>query len=248
MKLLFQPSAPAMPSLSRSGAATAGLLAAVLAAVLAPVLAAFPARAQDIDGQVWTTATANFSLSRRSTLGAHAVVRYGDAAEGVSEVQLGTDVELEGARGLAIGAGYSYVARYSRGALTTREHRVRQQVSTGIATLAGGEVAGRLRLEQRWRDDGDDVMLRLRPRLTWTRPIGPDGLALRLLHESFLHLNPTDWGGEARYDRMRNQVALRRRFGSALAGELGYLNQYSFSGARRDEMIHALTAAITFDF
>jgi hypothetical protein len=222
-------------------------LAVLAAALLNAALAAAPAHAQQTDEQVWTTATANFSLGGGAKLGIHTVARFGDAAEGLSEVQLGSDVEL-GAGGFDLGAGYSYITRYSQGALTTREHRLRQQVSAGLGDLAGGQLAGRLRLEQRWRDDGEDIMLRLRPRLTWTRPIGPDGLALRLLHESFVHLNRTDWGGEARYDRMRNQIALRRRFGTGVTGELGYLNQYSFSGARRDEMVHALTAAFTFDF
>ncbi|HEY0114323.1 MAG TPA: DUF2490 domain-containing protein [Allosphingosinicella sp.] len=217
---------------------------ATLTAVLVGLAAAGPAAAQQDDAQLWTTITTEFSLSERVKLGVHSVVRLSDAADGVSEVQLGTDVELD-AGGHSLGAGYSYVTRYAAGALSTREHRLRQQVGTDITSLAGGQIAGRLRLEQRWRDDGDDMMLRLRPRLTWTRPIGRGGLAVRLLHESFLHLNRTDWGGGARYDRMRNQIALRRRFG-ALTGEVGYLNQYSFAGA--GQMIHAATLGITVGF
>lgn len=219
----------------------------IAVATLVALMAAGPLRAQQTDSQVWTTTTVNVSLNDRVTLGAHGSVRFGDAAEGLSEIQLGTDLEAQTGR-LMVGVGYSYVTRHARGALAGREHRLRQQVSAGIAPLAGGQLAGRLRLEERWRDDGHDMMLRLRPRLAWTRPIGPNGLAIRLVHESFLHLNRTDWGGAARYDRMRNQAALRRRFGTALTGELGYLNQYSFAGARRDEMVHALTTALTLGF
>jgi hypothetical protein len=222
-----------------SGAAVAGLLVALLAPA--------PAFAQVTDEQLWTTATVTFSISEKVKLGSEAEIRFSEAAQGPSEVEIGGDAELD-TGGVTLGGGYFHVWSYNKGVLTNREHRLRQQVGTNLTRLAGGQLAGRLRLEERWRDDGDDMMLRLRPRLTWTRPIGPDRLAVRVLHESFVNLNRTDWGGEARYDRMRNQVALRRRFGSAVTGEFGYLHQYRFSGTKPDDIVHALTAAVTLGF
>ncbi len=218
------------------------------AAVMACWCAATPAYAQDEEAQLWTATTANFDLGEDTSFSAQVVARFSDAAEGVSELQLQGDFEKEVRDGLRVGAGYSYVPRYDRGRLTSREHRTRQQVSTRLGEVLGGRVEGRIRLEQRWRDDGDDMMLRLRARLMWTRKIGPRDLSVRLWHESFAQLNDTDWGGDARYSRMRNQLSLRRKLGEAVTGELGYLNQYSLSDSGPDEVVHAITVATIFDF
>lgn len=218
------------------------------AAALACCIAEVPAHAQDEDAQLWTSITAAFDLGSDTTFSSQVVSRFSDKAEGLAELQLQADVEKKLSERLSLGAGYSFVPRYERGRLTTREHRIRQQVSTALGEVLGGEVEARVRLEQRWRDDGDDVMFRLRPRLMWTRVIGPDDLELRLWHESFVQLNDSDWGGEARYSRMRNQVSLQRSLGEAITGEFGYLNQYSLSKDEADELVHALTFALNFDF
>jgi len=218
------------------------------AAAAALVCVAAPAYAQDDDWQLWTTATANFDLGDETTFSPQLVMRFGDEAEGLSELQLQADVEKEVQDGLSLGGGYSYINRYDRGRVTSREHRTRQQVRMRIGEVLGGRVEGRVRLEQRWREGREDLMLRLRGRLTWTRKIGPQDLALRLGHESFVQLNDTDWGGEARYSRMRNQVSLRRKLGDALTGEAGYLNQYDFSDRGSDKIVHAATFALTYDF
>ncbi len=200
--------------------------------------------AEEEDAQLWTQTTATVTLGRFD-LGTHFIARMGDAADGVYQLQFGVDAERRIGAGIKAGIGYSYVPSFEDGRITTREHRIRQQVSATLGEVAGGEVAGRLRLEQRWRDDGEDLKFRLRPRVTWTRPIGPDGLAVRLAHESFLNLNDTDWGREAGYDRMRNQAALRGDLAKGVTGEIGYLNQYIFQGERPDEVDHALTIAIS---
>lgn len=214
-------------------------------------LAAFiatPALAQDEDAQLWTSTSADFELEDGVTLATEFVARFSDRANGVSELQFAGDIEVEIGDGLTLAGGYSYVPRYSQSDLLTREHRTRQTVSAGLGTVLGGRLEGRLRLAQRWRSDGDDVMLRLRGRLNWTRPIGPDGLAVRLQHESFAHLNETDWGGDARFDRVRNAAMLRRKLGRSVTGEIGYLNQLSFVAGGPDQMIHAATLGLTFAF
>lgn len=221
---------------------------ASLAAALLFAAAAAPARAQEEDMQVWATTTAEFALSERTSLAGQLVTRFSDDAGGISEVQLQADLEHELPGGVTVGAGYSYVPRYDQGTLTSREHRIRQQASVELGKVLGGTLQGRVRLEQRWRDDGEDMLLRLRGRIMWTRPIGPNGLAVRLWHESFAHLNDTDWGGSARYQRLRNQVSLRRKFGDSITGEVGYLNQYSLADSGPDQLVHALTLGLTFGF
>jgi hypothetical protein len=219
---------------------------AAAAVVLSCLAGAAPAHAQEEDAQLWTSATADFELGEDTNFTSQAVARFSDAAEGLAERQLQVDLETGVGGALRVGGGYSYVTRYEDGELASREHRVRQQVSAELGEVLGGRIEGRLRLEQRWRDDGDDVMLRLRPRLSWAREIGRDDLELRLWHESFIQLNDTDWGGEAGYARLRNQVSLRRSLAKSVAGEVGYLSQYSLSGQGPDELVHALTVAISF--
>lgn len=218
------------------------------AAIAAWALAATPAHAQDEDAQLWTTLTAEFDIGSDTKVAMQQVARFSDSAGGLSELQLQADVERKVQGGLSLGAGYSYVPRYERGSLTSREHRTRQQISHDLGKVAGGEIQGRARLEQRWRDDDEDMMLRLRGRLMWTKAIGPEELSVRLWHESFVQLNRTDWGGDARYSRLRNQASLRRKVGGIATGELGYLNQYSISESGPDELVHALTFALTFGF
>ncbi len=218
-----------------------------LAAAMLALLPA-PAWAQDEDSQLWLTTSADVPLGGDFTLATQFVARFSDKADGVSELQFSSDLEYETPGGTTLSGGYSYVPRYNQGNQITREHRTRQSVSAGLGSLLGGEVEGRVRLEQRWRSDGDDVMLRLRGRLTWTRPIGPSGLAVRLQHESFAHLNETDWGGDARFDRVRNALFLRRKFGDRITGEIGYLNQWGFVAGGPDQVIHAANLGLSFSF
>lgn len=216
----------------------------VVFATLAPA----GARAQESDAQLWTATTANFDLGGDTAFSAQFVSRFSDEAGGLFGLQLSGDLDVKLNARVSLGGGYSYVPRYDRGRLIAREHRVRQQVAAGLGSVLGGRVDARLRLEERWREGADDMLFRLRARIGWTRPVGPHGLAVRLAHESFAHLNDTDWGGQARYDQMRNQVAVRRKLGETITGEIGYLNQYGFVDGGPDQVAHALTLGLTFDF
>ena len=216
--------------------------------LVAAIACAAPALAAEPDPQLWTASTAEFDLGGDIGAAAQFVARFGDDANGPSELQYQADLGWEARPGLAIDAGYSYVVRYQDSDVTTREHRVRQQVAVGLGEALGGKLEARARLEQRWRDDGDDTLHRLRTRLAWSRPIGRDGMSLRLWSEGFFHLNDSDWGREARFARVRSQVSLRRRFGDALTGEVGYLNQYDRSRGREDSFVHALSLAVSYGF
>jgi len=217
--------------------------AAGLAAFL---MAPGAARAQVSDAQLWTSATASVPLADDLELSGGLSVRVSDTREGMYQLQFLGDLELDLGDDVAVGVGYSHIPNYSGGALVTSENRVRQQVSVRLGEVAGGRIGGRLRLEQRWRDDGEDLKFRLRPALTFVLPV-EGGTSLRLGHESFFNLNETDWGPDAGYDRMRNSVALRRGLAGGLTGEIGYLNQYIFGRDEPDEVDHVLTLALSLD-
>jgi hypothetical protein len=159
--------------------------------ILTGIAIATPARAEPTEAQLWINAIAEVALTEDIDLSLDLVARASDADDGIFQTQAGTDLNVDLGRGVRVGAGYSHVINYEGGRVDTREHRVRQQVAFPIGSLAGGRLTGRLRLEQRWRSDGEDLKLRLRPRIIWSRPIGPEQLSVRIAHESFYNLNDT---------------------------------------------------------
>jgi len=220
-------------------AAAAGAAALLLGTPLS-------AHAQESDAQLWTATTASLPLSKDFELSGGLFVRASDSREGIYQLQFLGDLAMEVSEDVSVGVGYSHIPNYSGGALVRSENRLRQQVSAHLAEVAGGRISGRLRLEQRWRDDGEDVKFRLRPALTYALPVG-GGTSLRLGHESFFNLNETDWGPDLGYDRMRHTIALRRGLGGGFTGEIGYLNQYIFGRDDPDQVDHVLTLAVRFD-
>lgn len=202
------------------------------------------AQAQDQDAQLWTSLSAEVEVAPDLSFTSGVHVRASELREGIYQIQIAGDVAYD-AGGAELSVGYSHIPNYERGALVTRENRIRQQVSIPLGRIGGGSLSGRVRLEQRWRDDGEDLKFRLRPALTYSLPVGA-GTSIRLGHESFFNLNETDWGPDAGYDRMRNQLSVRRGLGDGVTGEVGYLNQYIFGRDDPDEMDHALTVAIGF--
>lgn len=219
----------------------------LFAAPLLLACTAAPVSAQQQDLQLWTSTVAAVPLSDDWELSGGLLVRASELREGIYQLQFVGDVQHEVGDGVSIGAGYSYIPNYRAGERTRTENRIRQQVAFPVASVGGGRIAARVRLEQRWRDDGDDIKLRLRPALTYSLPIG-EGTSLRLGHESFLNLNATDWGPATGYDRVRHQVSVRHDLGGGLTGEAGYLNQYVFVGDDPEEMDHVLTLGVGYSF
>ena len=71
------------------------------------------------------------------------------------------------------------------------EHRAREQVTfDGFAKLGKGKLNGRIRFEQRWRENVDGTGWRVRPYLKYSVPIAGK-TALNLSTEPFFNLNTT---------------------------------------------------------
>lgn len=226
----------ALPFVKRS-------LAAALLALLP-----FPAEAAS-NPEAWTTLSASGEIASDLELDLELVGRFGDEQGGLYEVDAGILLGYKLSDDLTIAAGYAFLPNYDDGDLTSREHRIRQQVTAGVGKLLGGDFELRARLEQRLRDDGDDMGLRLRTRIAWTRPIREGAeTAFRLTHESFVELNDTDWGQDAGYRRMRNFAGLRTPLSDSLQAEIGYLNQYDIESGAEDEIAHVLSVSLNVDF
>lgn len=214
------------------------------------LLAALPAAAQDTDSELWLTANAKAGIGEKTDLAIETIGRFSDR-DGFYEFEAGAAIEHEIAKGVKIAAGHFYVPGYDHGRFRYGEQRPRQQISFPIAAIAGGKLGGRVRTEQRFRTDGDDVGLRFRPQLNFEIPLGSGDAApsLTLWHESYVNLNDTDWGQKAGYERMRNALAVAVPLSGPLGIEAGYLNQYRFAqGLGRDQMDNVATLTLSLDF
>ncbi len=177
------------------------------------------------------------------------MLRFGDDADGLYEGEFGGNLGYQFSEGLTAYAGYLRVPTYSRRGVTRTEDRFRQQLNITLGTLGGGKLNGRLRLEERLVSTGDDLGVRLRPNLVWSRPFKKGRkTALVLSHESFINLNSTDWGQRDGYERMRNFVGVSTPLTKAVAAEIGYLNQYGFRPNARDTQDHAASFSLSYSF
>lgn len=208
-----------------------------------------PARAADDDAQGWMTFTAAGSVSGRLMGSVEAVARWSDDQRRLYETEIIPHIGWRISDRVTIWAGYSRNDVY-RGALpTVHEQRIREQLNLGLGTVAGGALAARTLLEQRFRNTGRDTGWRLRQQLKWSRPLHSGGkTALVLWHDSFIAFNATDWGQASGYNRMRNFAGLGVPVGKGVKAEIGYLNQYDFRKDEADRVAHALSLTIGYTF
>ncbi len=106
------------------------------------------------------------------------------------------------------------------------ERRLWQQAVYQIADFAGGKLTGRTRLEQRFREAGDDTGWRLRQFLRYGRPIDGTPLGIVVSNEIFFGLNQTGWGQEDGFDQNRLFLGISWQVQPTVRMEGGYLNQH----------------------
>ena len=222
-------------------------LCRLLTALLALGFTAAPALAQEQDGQLWIELDASVALSDTVELEFETNQRFSDDRDGLYESQYLAAVGVEIAGGITLTGGINRVVAISDEKIDNTEWRPRQQVDFPIGKLGSGELAGRVRLEQRFRSDGDDVGHRVRPQISYALPLGGER-GIKIAHESYFNLNSTDFGQEAGHERMRNSAALSFPIAKKVGAEVGYLNQYRFNREERDLMEHALTLGLSIGF
>jgi hypothetical protein len=231
-----------MPNRSRpSRGAKRRSLAARSACLALLASAAAAAQAQVEDEQLWLQANTNVPLAPDLRVTLEQIARFGDRQDGLYQSEIGALLGYRVAPGIEIGAGYRYVGAHN-GNNARDEHRLRQQV---VATF--GRFTSRLRVDERFHPEGNEIGFRVRPLLRYNHPLDPGRkLGLFVSHESFWLPNRTAWGQRRGYERMRNIVGLTFPLAKAAMVDLGYLNQYrpARSGARA-QMDHALTLQLT---
>ncbi|AHE52501.1 DUF2490 domain-containing protein [Sphingomonas sanxanigenens] len=209
-------------------------------------LAAAPAAAQTShDEQMWTNLTVQASLAGPLIFFAEVQPRIGDRADGLEQLLLRPAIGWQLSPRLAVYQGYGYVLSPAERGRDLREHRSFQQVSWIAGKPFGGELSSRTRLEQRWRNDGDDMGWRLREMVRLEVPVrAPGKIAALGYAEAFVALDDTDWGARKGFDQLRSFVGAEIGMGGKSTMELGYLNQYIDQAGGRSRMNHVLSLSI----
>ncbi|RST29661.1 DUF2490 domain-containing protein [Sphingomonas ginkgonis] len=217
------------------------LAAAVMVALALPSAAS----AATSDSQVWTTANLTVKLADKWRLQNELVLRFSDNRDGLYEIENNTLLGYKLNSNLTLWGGYTFNPQYSHGDLTTREHRLREQLTADkLAMIGNGKLSGRLRTEQRWRENADGTGWRVRPYLKYALPLGAKSkTALILTHESFLNLNTTPFQNRRDY-RMRNLVGISTPLSKQFSLEAGYMNQYTFVHGRTDTSDNILSLTL----
>jgi hypothetical protein len=180
------------------------------------------------DGQIWVNSLATAKLGDRWRLSQEINVRFSDNRHGLYEVESNTLLGYSLNKVTTLWAGYTHDPQYSGGTFTIMEHRAREQVTfDGLAKVGKGKLSGRMRFEQRWRDNAGGTGWRLRPYLKYSVPVAGK-LSLNLSSEPFFNLNTTVFQRKSGLDRVRNLISVSVPISRKVTGEFGYMNQHGF--------------------
>ncbi|MFC0590892.1 DUF2490 domain-containing protein [Novosphingobium aquiterrae] len=218
-----------------------------LAAVAAPLAClATPAMA-DEDTQYWQTANVSVALSPTVRVSNELVARSSEA-RGFYELENVTMLNYKVTKQITIAAGYVHNPTYLHGDFAAMERRAREQVTyDNFAKLGPVKLTGRIRMEQRWRDNVAGTGWRLRPFLKVSMPLIGKA-SLNLTHESFINLNTTTFQKVDGYDRMRNAVFVSAPLNKQVSVDFGYLNQLGIVRGGADKSDHVITAGVSANF
>jgi hypothetical protein len=158
----------------------------------------------------------------------HARYREGGDELDVSIVRPGVGWRVDD--GVDVYAGYARVTLHRDGG-DLGEDRFWQQALYPLGKFGGATLSGRTRLEQRWRETGDDTGWRLRQFVRLGVPIEGGPFSIVVWDEVFLGLNDADWGQASGYDQNRLFLGAAWRVNDRVRLEGGYLNQ-DINGAR----------------
>ncbi|NBB52825.1 DUF2490 domain-containing protein [Rhizobium sp. CRIBSB] len=197
-------------------------------------LAAGPAFGQNAN-QVWTGAFASGPVKENSRMlvwiDAHA--RFNGEGDQLNTTILRPGIGWRVSPRLDVWAGYAHITLHRPGP-DGQEHRAWQQATYPVAEIAGGRLTGRTRLEQRFREGGDETGWRLRQFMRWSRPIAGPELTLVASNETFIAFNDTDWGQNSGYDQNRAFVGVGWQVTPKFRLEGGYMNQQIDGGSGPD--------------
>lgn len=198
-----------------------------------------PATARADDGQIWTTVSATGTISGKLRGSLDAIARFdGDGLyEWVGSAELGYQLDKH----VTLWAGYVHKTAYANNSASI-EQRAREDVTfDDVARIGPVRLGGRVRAEERWRDDRAGTGWRVRPQIKLTLPLRKDGPALVAAVEGFVNLD-AGAGQRAGYDRTRVSIGVAVPLTKKLRLDAGYLRQTT----RRADAVGAATLGLAF--
>ena len=147
-----------------------------------------------------------------------------------------------------IGLGFDHAVNHPAGKEASDENRLWQQIAYKFDSIYGVNLSSRTRLEQRWREGGDDTSYRFRQMIRATMPleINPK-LSIVAYDELFINLNNTDWNVNRGNDQNRAFLGASYAFNPSTSIESGYLNQY-VNTRNIDRVNHVLATTLRLSF
>ncbi len=200
------------------------VISAAVAALAA--VASAPARADDL--QAWPTLQATGKVNGSGlAVWAEGQVRFNDDVGRVlfKIARLGVGKAWED--GHALYGGWAWYQNDPLGGAETDEHRTWEQLGYPILKRGRLEVTGRMRLEQRFREEAPDVAHRMRQQVRAQYRLGAAGSPALVAHsELFTEFADTRWGVKARaYDQARTFGGVRLPLAKKASLETGYMAQ-----------------------
>ena len=148
----------------------------------------------------------------------------------------------------SVGLGFDHIVNHPAGKVASDENRLWQQIAYKFDPVLGINLSSRTRLEQRWREGGNDTAYRLRQMIkaTVSLDINPK-LSIITYDELFINLNETDWGVRRGNDQNRAFLGINWAFTPSASIETGYLNQY-VNTRNTDRLNHVLATTLRLNF
>lgn len=208
-----------------------------------------PAAAETRHGeQAWVNLTAMGPISGDLLYFAELQPRIGDGISRVDQLLLRGAVGWKLSSSVTVYQGYAHVVVPTEGGRDVNEERSFQQLNLALGQPWQGDLSSRTRLEQRWRNDGNDMGWRLREMIRYEKPLKPDSDAVNALisAEAFIALNDTDWGARGGFDQLRTFVGAEVGLPGKSTAEIGYLNQVIDQTRGRTRMNHVASLSVFF--
>lgn len=212
---------------------------------LAVLLSLCVAPAWGNDYQAWSAAFVNGPLIEDSRFlvwfDGHARFRDDASELGTSIIRPGVGWRVDDR--VALWLGYARVTGHRNGP-NIEENRIWQQATFRIADVLGGALSGRSRLEQRFRESGNETGWRARQFFYFAKRFEGTPFSLVLANEIFFGINRTDWGQRGGFDQNRAFFGAAWHGSTRVRLEAGYLNNHLDGAAGSNRTNHNFNIAV----
>ena len=201
--------------------------------------------AVDDEFQAWSALSANGPINTGSLLfwfDGHA--RLGDDAGRLSTSIVRPGLGWRYSPDLTLWLGSARVTAHQANP-NVEEDRAWQQAIYRLGDFANGQLSGRTRLEQRFRDEDSDTGVRVRQFLRWAKPIPNSSLSYVVANELFVNLNDADWGQSSGFNQNRLFLGVNHKINERYKVEAGYVNNYINQIGRENQLNHILSASLS---